>query len=212
LGFFITFIFFLIIYFKAYKMKIYLLTIATILLTTISFAQETVVEDISINGQFEKLLRISTNYQKYKVINKEKILQLRQNVLDSIKTSQNLVTKQNILLKAEKQKIESSQNSLNETQLELTASLLKVDSIFLFGVPLSKVNYSIILWTLILSLISALIYLIIKVQKNNTVKKEATHNLLIAEKELEQHIKNSIEREQKLRRKLQDEINKQRNS
>jgi hypothetical protein len=212
LGFFITFIFFLTIYCKAYKMKIYLLTIATILLTTISFAQETVVEDISINGQFEKLLRISTNYQKYKVINKEKILQLRQNVLDSIKTSQNLVTKQNILLKAEKQKMVSSQNSLNKTQLELTASLLKADSIFLFGVPLSKVNYSIILWTLILSLISALIYLITKVQKNNMVKKEATHNLLIAEKELEQHIKNSIEREQKLRRKLQDEINKQRNS
>jgi hypothetical protein len=193
-------------------MKIYLLTIATILLTTISFAQETVVEDISINGQFEKLLRISTNYQRYKVINKEKFLQLRQNVLDSIKTSQNFVTKQNTLLKAEKQKIESSQNSLNKTQLDLSASLLREDSIFLFGVPISKVNYSIILWTLILSLISALIYIISKFQKNNILTKEAKHNLLIVEKELEQHIKNSIEREQKLRRKLQDEINKQRNS
>ena len=212
MGFFITFIFFLIIYCKAYQMKLYLLTIATILLTTISFAQETVVEDTSINGQFETLLRISTNYKRYKVINKEKISQLRQNVLDTIKDSQNLVAKQNALLAAEKQKIESSQNVLNKTQLDLSASLLREDSIFLFGAALSKVNYSIILWTLILSLIGVLIYIILKLLKNNILTKEAKQNLLIVEKELAQYTKNSIEREQKLRRKLQDEINKQRNS
>jgi len=212
LGFFITFIFFLIIYRKAYQMKLYLLTIATILLTTISFSQETVVEDTSINGQFETLLRISTNYKRYKVINKEKISELRQNVLDTIKDSQNLVAKQNVLLAAEKQKIESSQNVLNKTQLDLSASLLREDSIFLFGAALSKVNYSIILWTLILSLIGVLIYIILKLLKNNILTKEAKQNLLIVEKELAQYTKNSIEREQKLRRKLQDEINKQRNS
>ena len=193
-------------------MKLYLLTIATILLTTISFAQETVVKDTSINGQFETLLRISTNYKRYKVINKEKISQLRQNVLDTIKDSQNLVAKQNVLLATEKQKIKSSQNVLNKTQLDLSASLLREDSIFLFGAALSKVNYSIILWTLILSLIGVLIYIILKLLKNNILTKEAKQNLLIVEKELAQYTKNSIEREQKLRRKLQDEINKQRNS
>ena len=212
MGFFITFIFFLIIYRKAYQMKLYLLTIATILLTTISFSQETVVEDTSINGQFETLLRISTNYKRYKVINKEKISELRQNVLDTIKDSQNLVAKQNALLAAEKQKIESSQNILNKTQLDLSASLLREDSIFLFGAALSKINYSIILWTLILSLVGVLIYIILKLLKNNILTKEAKQNLLIVEKELAQYTKNSIEREQKLRRKLQDEINKQRNS
>jgi len=193
-------------------MKLYLLTIATILLTTISFSQETVVEDTSINGQFETLLRISTNYKRYKVINKEKISELRQNVLDTIKDSQNLVAKQNALLAAEKQKIESSQNVLNKTQLDLSASLLREDSIFLFGAALSKINYSIILWTLILSLVGVLIYIILKLLKNNILTKEAKQNLLIVEKELAQYTKNSIEREQKLRRKLQDEINKQRNS
>ena len=212
MGFFITFIFFLIIYCKAYQMKLYLLTIATILLTMISFSQETVVEDTSINEQFETLLRISTNYKRYKVINKEKISELRQNVLDTIKDSQNLVAKQNVLLAAEKQKIESSQNVLNKTQLDLSASLLREDSIFLFGAALSKGNYSIILWTLILSLIGVLIYIILKLLKNNILTKEAKQNLLIVEKELAQYTKNSIEREQKLRRKLQDEINKQRNS
>jgi preprotein translocase subunit SecF len=193
-------------------MKLYILIFTAVLFTTISFSQEPVVEDISINGQFETILRSSNNYQIYKVINKEKFLQLKQNVLDSIKTSQNLVTQKNRLLKAEKETIKRTQDSLNKTQLELSATVLKEDSIPLLGTRLSKVTYNIILWTLILSLISALIYVILKFLKNNILTKEAKNNLLIVEKELEQHIKNAIDREQKLRRKLQDEVNKQRNS
>jgi hypothetical protein len=193
-------------------MKLYLLAIATILLTTSSFAQETAVEDTSISEQFETILRISTNYQEYKVINKAKILQLRQNILDSIETTKNLVSKKDALLKAEKRKIKSTQNTLNQIQLDLSAALLKEDTISIFGAPLNKVTYSIILWTLILGLLSALIYSILRLLKNNILTKQAKNNLLIVEKELEQHIKNAIEREQKLRRKLQDELNKQRNS
>jgi|TARA_B110000093_G_scaffold119778_1_gene128285 preprotein translocase subunit SecF len=193
-------------------MKLYILIFTAIFLTTTSFAQETVVEDISINGQFETILRISTNYKGYKVINKEKFLQLKQNVLDSIKTSQNLVNQKNRLLKADKQIIKRTQDLLNKTQLELSATVLKEDSISFLSMQLSKVSYNIILWTLILSLISALVYVILIFLKNNIHTKEAKNNLLIVEKELEQHIKNAIDREQKLRRKLQDEVNKQRNS
>ncbi|MGK0421154.1 MAG: preprotein translocase subunit SecF [Polaribacter sp.] len=193
-------------------MKLYILIFTAIFLTTTSFAQETVVEDISINGQFETILRISTNYKGYKVINKEKFLQLKQNVLDSIKTSQNLVNQKNRLLKADKQTIKRTQDLLNKTQLELSATVLKEDSISFLSMQLSKVSYNIILWTLILSLISALVYVILIFLKNNIHTKEAKNNLLIVEKELEQHIKNAIDREQKLRRKLQDEVNKQRNS
>jgi hypothetical protein len=194
-------------------MKLYTLIFTAILLTTTSFAQETIVEDISLNGQFETISRISTNYKGYKVINKEKFLQLKQNVLDSIKISQNLVIQKNRLLKDEKETVKRTQDSLNKTLLELSATVLKEDSISLFGgIRLSKATYNITLWTLILSLISALIYVILTFLKNNILTKEAKNNLLIVEKELEQHIKNAIDREQKLRRKLQDEVNKQRNS
>jgi hypothetical protein len=193
-------------------MKLYILMIAAILLTTSSFAQEKVVEDSTLIGQFEKILRISTNYQLYKVINKEKFLQLRQNVLDSLETSKNLVAQKNILLKAEKENIRKTKDVLIQTQLDLKATLLKEGSISLLGLSLSKATYNITLWTLILGLISALVYVILKFLNNNINTKQAKHDLLIIEKELEQHIKGAIDREQKLRRKLQDEVNKQRNS
>jgi hypothetical protein len=193
-------------------MKLYILMIAAVLLTTSSFAQEKVVEDSTLIGQFEKILRISTNYQLYKVINKEKFLQLRQNVLDSLETSKNLVAQKNILLKAERENIKKTQDVLIQTQLDLKATLLKEGSISLLGLSLSKATYNITLWTLILGLISALVYVILKFLNNNINTKQAKHDLLIIEKELEQHIKGAIDREQKLRRKLQDEVNKQRNS
>jgi hypothetical protein len=193
-------------------MKLYLLAIATILLTTISFAQETAAKNTSISEQFETILRISTSYQEYKVINKVKILQLRQNVLDSIETTKNLVSQKDLLLKAEKQKNKSTQNTLHQTQLDLSAALLKEDAISIFGAKLNKVTYSIILWTLILSLLSASIYSILRLLKNNILTKQAKNNVLIVKKELAQHIKKAIEREQKLGRKLQDEVNKQKKS
>ena len=193
-------------------MKLYLLAIATILLTTISFAQETAAKNTSISEQFETILRISTSYQEYKVINKVKILQLRQNVLDSIETTKNLVSQKDLLLKAEKQKNKSTQNTLHQTQLDLKAALLKEDAISIFGAKMNKVTYSIILWTLILSLLSASIYSILRLLKNNMLTKQAKNNVLIVKKELAQHIKNAIEREQKLGRKLQDEVNKQKKS
>ena len=58
----------------------------------------------------------------------------------------------------------------------------------------------------------ALTYFIFKFSKSNVLTKEAKSNLIEVEQEFEQHRKKTLEREQKLRRQLQDEINKQRNS
>ena len=75
-------------------MKLNLLVFTAVLFISISFAQEaTKNEDTSLSGEFEKLYRISTSYQGYKVIGKEKFLILKQQVLDSLKKAQNQITK-----------------------------------------------------------------------------------------------------------------------
>lgn len=195
-------------------MRLHILTFAAILFVSISFAQETetVNEDTSLSGQFDKIYRTSTSYQSYKVIGKEKFLQLKQNVLDSLKTSQKLVIEKENLLKIERQNIAKTQETLNITKLDLEAAVQKEDSISLFGLQLNKTTYNLILWALILGLLLALLYFIFKFSKNNILTKEAKSNLLDVEYEYEQHRKKTIEKEQKLRRELQDEINKQRNS
>jgi septal ring factor EnvC (AmiA/AmiB activator) len=194
-------------------MKLYLLVFTAILFASISFAQETNNnEDNSLKKEFDKLYRISTNYQLYKVINKEKFLNLKQQVLDSLNTAKKLLTEKNNLLELKQETIKKTQDSLNKTKLELETTIQQKDSIFLFGLQLSKTAYNLILWSLILLLLFALLYFIFAFTKNNILTKTAEGDLKNIEVEYEQYRKKATEREQKLRRTLQDKINKQRNS
>ncbi|WP_405608596.1 hypothetical protein [Polaribacter sp. Asnod1-A03] len=184
------------------------------LISTFSiFSQETPEkEDNSINGQFDKIYRVSNTWQQFKVIDKNKYQVLKTNVLDSLKSYQKLISEKENLLKTEKNNIEETKNILSKTQLELDTALKQASSISVLGIELSKATYNLILWSVIAVLILTLSYFIFKFSKSNIVTKEAKSNLAEVEQEFEDHRKKSIEREQKLRRQLQDEINKQRNS
>ena len=194
-------------------MKLHLSLFTAILFISISFAQKTKdTGETSIRGEFDRLYRVSTNYKEYKVINKEKFLDLKQQVLDSSKASQNLLIEKNNLLKALELDNKKNLDVLTRTELTLETALQKENSISLFGIQLSKFIYNLLLWTLILLLLVLVIYLSFKFQKNNFLTKRAEQNLKNVEYEYEQYRKKALEREQKLRRTLQDEINKQRNS
>ena len=194
------------------KMKLHLSLITAILFISISFAQKTKdTGEISIRGKFDRLYRVSTNYKGYKVINKEKFLDLKQQVLDSSKASKNLLIEKNKLLKASKLDSKKNKDLLTLAELTLETALKKENSISFFGIQLSKFIYNLLLWTLVSLLLILVLYLSFKFQKNNFLTKRAAQNLKDVEHEYEQHRKKALEREQKLRRTLQDEINKQRN-
>jgi len=179
----------------------------------LTFSQEPAKkEDNSIKGQFDKIYRISTTYQVYKVIDKNKYQVLKSNVLDSIKNYQNLISEKENLLNIEKNNIKETKEVLSKTQSELDSALKQASSISILGIQLSKTTYNLIVWSFIAILILTLSYFIFKFTKSNVVTKEAKNNLAEVEQEFDVHRKKSIEREQKLRRQLQDEINKHRNS
>ncbi|MDN3618737.1 MULTISPECIES: hypothetical protein [Polaribacter] len=192
-------------------MKSLLITLL-IFTATISFSQETVEETNSIENQFDKIYRVSTTYQSYKVISKDSYQSLKSNVLDSLKSSKMIISKKDILLNAEKENIEKNKILLSKTKLDLEASLIKENSISVAGLQLSKVTYNLILWSIVIILLLALSYFIFKFTRSNVLTREAKDNLAEIEEEFEKHRKNTLDKEQKLRRQLQDEINKQRNS
>jgi hypothetical protein len=166
----------------------------------------------SIENQFDEIYRISTTYQTYKVIGKDRYQQLKENVLDSLKNAKNLIIEKENLLKIERNNIENTKNILSTTMLDLETSNKKENSISLFGTQLDKTNYNLLLWGIITVSFLALFYFIFKFSQSHVLTKKAQNNLLYVEQEFDQHRKKSIEREQKLRRQLQDEVNKSRNS
>ena len=194
-------------------MKLRLLTLIALLLSSVAFTQETTLEDTnSIENQFEELYKKSSTYQIYKVISKDKYQRLKLNILDSLKNLKKIIAHEQSLLLREKTNINETKTLLAKAEIDLNIALKKENSIDVLGVQLSKTAYNMLLWGIIVLLLSGLSYYIFKFFRSNILTKEAQNNLMDVEKEFEQHRKKTLEREQKLRRKLQDEINKQRNS
>lgn len=164
----------------------------------------------TIENQFDYLIKKSNRYQEFKVVKRTWLNQLKKSVGDSLTSlRKDLNSTKNIL--AEKQnEINKLTNSLDSTNKKVSTLNSEKDNINFFGSLISKALYNTILWSIIALLILALITYILRFNRSNSITKETNNNFAELEREYEGHRQRSLEREQQLRRKLQDEINKQR--
>ena len=189
-------------------MKLLKLVIFSYLFSLANFAQDNTTENKTIESQLDYLYRTSTNYQVYKVISKQGFLNLKTAVLDSISAAKKTISEKEHLIQSQNDSIKELKNNINQTKIRLDDALSKEDSISLFGLKLSKIWYNLILWILILLLITAAIFYFFKFKNSHVFTKEARENLKDVELEFEEYRKKTLLNEQKLRRQLQDEINK----
>ena len=167
----------------------------------------------SLDNQFEYVITKSYTYRGdgkvYKNVEYHWLTQLKAHVLDSLKAvhqdlanTQRIVNNQGKEISELKLKLETTQNLLDQTNDEK-------NNMALFGLQMSKTNYNILMWVIIAALLALLLLFVYKFKNSNTVTKEAKHALSEIEEEFEEHRKTALEREQKVRRQLQDELNKQ---
>ena len=175
-------------------------------------AQDTLEKPTPLATLFDSIYTISNSYDRYKIIKKVYFQDLKRQSLDSVENYKQQLIEKESLLKLEIQNFESLKAQADLTQIALNQSLQKENSITLFGAAISKKNYNLILWSIVLLLLLGLCYYIYKFNNNKHLTKKAQNSLTEIEQELTAYRKRSLENEQKLRRKLQDEINKQRNS
>jgi len=168
----------------------------------------------SINDQFEFIITKSSNWnderrQSYEVIKRNWVLKLRDNVLDSLKAvHKNLNDTKNTVNK-QTQEIEKLKTDLSTTQGTLNQTNTEKDSMSLFGIQMSKGGYNTLMWSIIGGLFALLLLFIYKFKDSNSITKQAKATLAETEEQFEEHRRVALEREQKVRRQLQDEINKQ---
>lgn len=172
--------------------------------------QEIPKNENSIENQFDNLYKTSSNYQTYKVIGKEKFLNLKTIVLDSIKQIKKQIDAKENQIVLEEEKIKELTTRLNTTKTNLDTVLLKENSISFFGSFINKNTYGIIMWSIVVLLTGGLFFFFYKFKNSHVVTKEAEGNLHEVEQEFEKFRKKTLLNEQKLRRQIQDEINKQR--
>jgi len=191
-------------------MKSLYLLILLLLISTVAVSQETTKDTLTIEEQFDRIYRISSSYQEYKVIRKTIYQSLKTNALDSIKIIDKELQLKNIHNNVLNDSLQEVKKVLEILETDMKLLITEKNSISFLGIQLNKSTYTIIVWSIILLLIIALLYFIYQYKNSYSVTSEAKSNLSEAEEELAIHKKKSLEREQKLRRQLQDEINKQR--
>ncbi|GAA4302692.1 tRNA (guanine-N1)-methyltransferase [Aestuariibaculum suncheonense] len=195
--------------------KIKYLAVLTFLLSATVFAQtENDDEDkLSLNSgtidsQFEYVIQRSNNYQDYKVIKKVWLYTLKAHTMDSLNAIQKNLNDTKAVVNTQAKEIDNLKASLSETQNTLDETNLEKDSMSLFGIQMSKGGYNVLMWSIIGGLLALLLLFIYKFKNSNVITIEARKALSEIEGEFEEHRKVALEREQKVRRQLQDEINK----
>lgn len=191
--------------------KIIFITLPLFLFCLHVSAQDSIqVKRNTLNDQMTEAFDKSNSYQEYKVIKKTQLSTLKRNILDSVSSLDKKINSQETELKSQKASIDSLRGNLKSTKQNLTNSKEKEDGIELFGILTSKATYNGIMWTIIAILLIASGFLFYRFLNSHKTTNEAQLKMAEMEIELEDYRRNSLEREQKLRRKLQDEINKNR--
>lgn len=191
--------------------KIFLLTLPLLLFAVNLSAQDSIqVRKNTLNEQMSDAFDKSNSYQEYKVIKKTQLATLKRNILDSVSLLDKRIIEQQNELEQQKIEIDSLRENLKNTRQNLANSKEKEDGIVFLGILTSKATYNTIMWSIILILLLAGGFLFYRFLNSHKITNAAQLKMAEMEIELEDYRRNSLEREQKLRRKLQDEINKNR--
>ena len=190
--------------------------IATLLLLFCisSFAQEEnepkqTLDSGTIENQFDYLIIKSNRYQEYKVVKHAWLERLKKAVNDSLNVVKKELANTKVTLSEKESEIVTLTNSLDTTKKAVDNLIIEKDSILFFGILISKPMYNTTLWSIIAILLVALLFFIFKFNGSNAITTEVQNKFSDLEIEYENHRQRSLEREQQIRRKLQDEINKQ---
>tara|TARA_R110001583_G_scaffold84771_2_gene222617 strand:+ start:271 stop:873 length:603 start_codon:yes stop_codon:yes gene_type:complete len=163
----------------------------------------------SLKDQIDNLINNSNNYQEYKVVKLNWLQKLKSNINDSISFSEKESLNSALIMNSQNNTIDSLKTVLNATKVDIDLLNTQIQSITFFGIQFEKSIFKTVVLTIIGVLILALIFFISKFKLSNSITKQTKIELKAMEEEYDEHRKSALEREQKVMRRLQDELNKQ---
>lgn len=164
----------------------------------------------TLEGVFQQLIDRSGAWQNFKMLDRGKLAAFQRSMTDSINGVRSQLVAEKQKVKENEATIKELNDKITEIQAVLDQTKDQKDSVNFFGLLISKSLYNTIMWSIVLALASLLVLYIYKFSNGNVVTKKSINDLNELQEEYENYRKAAIEREQKVRRQLQDEINKHR--
>jgi septal ring factor EnvC (AmiA/AmiB activator) len=172
------------------------------------------IDEGAISDQFDFVIRNSYNYkdengQSYEVVKRNMMATLKAHTLDSLNAIHLKLDNTNKIVSDQKNEISTLKTDLSNTQEKLASTIKEKDSIALLGIRMSKMSYNLLMWSIIAALSVFLLTFIYRFKNSTAVTKAAKNRLREVENEFNEYRRAALAKEQKIRRQLQDEINKQ---
>ncbi len=165
----------------------------------------------TIKSQFDYMKKKSSNWQDHEVIKVNMINKFGANVQDTLKSFRSRLKDSKALVGKQNSEITTLKADMQKLQNQLDATIKAKDSMKLFGAELPKGTYNTIMWVIILGSLAVAGICFMLYKRSNTVTVETKTTLEEVREEFDTHRKNALVREQKLARKLQDEVIKNKN-
>ena len=169
---------------------------------TASWAQQTLSE------QFYQLKEESNNYQEYEVIPRTELDAFWSVVEDSLQKQRNGITQRQATIQNQEARIDTLEQTLQTRDEELAESEYNSSRLNVLGIPVQKNSYVVFSFALYTGLLVFGFIFLFRYRRSNVVAVEKRKEYELAQEELESYKKKSRDREIKLRRELQTEINR----
>lgn len=165
----------------------------------------------SLQQQYDDMLRVSNRYQQFRVVRQDFLNAFIKNVGDSIQNYTNEIGQLNGTIGSQRTQIEDLTADVKERDGNISSLTDEKDSMSLLGMSLSKATYATIMWAAIFGLLALCVFAFLRMKVALSGARDARENSDQLSNELAKAKKRRLEVEQDLGRKLQDEINKNRN-
>jgi len=162
----------------------------------------------TIDSQFIYLYAISKTQDGIEHVRQANLEQIRKNVTDSIKALSQQIAELRAKDEGQQVAMEAMSDSLMQARNALQIAQQEKDSFSFLGISMKKSTYSLIMWGFVLLLAIALIFYIYKYNQSRVVTVDTKKAIEELQEEFDHHRKKAMEKEQKLKRQLQDELNK----
>jgi len=169
------------------------------------------IKDAPIKEQFEFIMDKSFRWKTYKSVPIAWLKKFESGFVDSLNAIRQDYLSSEKLVGERDKTINSLELELKEKKDALTTIQTEKDSMSFLGIQMSKASYNLFIWSLVGGLLILTGFFFLLFKRSNSVTKETQVRLDEVREEFDSHRKNALLREQKLARKLQDEINKNRN-
>lgn len=170
---------------------------------TDSLKTETPIQD-----EFSALIQESNNYQGYKVVDYDKLIELRNTTRNYITELKEEIIVQKNTVDQQNSEIQKLKSELQSTQEDLKKVSEEKDALMFLGMPFSKGGYKAMMWGIVAALVVILLILFFRFKSSHAATKDAKQKLNETEKEFDAYRTKALEKEQRLGRMLQDEKNK----